>query len=85
MYSKAIIYLRKSDYVIVRIEFFEKGKHTKTLRNEKIQKIQGIYTPRKVVMEKYKNGKLLGKSFLYIKSVKYNVKVSDQSFKREAL
>jgi len=85
VYSKAILYVRKSDYVVVRVDFYEKGQHTKSLRNEKIEVIQGIFTPRKVVMEKYKNGKLIGKSLLYLKSIKYNGPVSDQLLRREAL
>lgn len=82
VYSKTIIYLRKNDFVMIRVDFFEKGRHTKTLRNEKIQKINGIYTPRKMVMERA-DGK--GKSLLYLKRVQYNIPVSDTSLKREAL
>jgi len=85
VYSKQIIYVKKSNFVILRVHFYENGIHTKTLRNEKIEIINGIYTPKKVVMEKYKNGKLLGKSLLYIKSIQYNIGVSDQLLKRESL
>jgi hypothetical protein len=67
---------------MVGAHFYEKGSHSKTLRIEKIQVISGIYTPRKMVMERT-DGK--GKSLLYIKSIQYNIPVSDTVLKREAL
>ncbi len=81
VYSKGIIYVGKKDFVIRRIELYERGRHTKTLTLYKIEKISGIYTPRKGVMERT-DGK--GKSILYIKSVRYNVPVSDHQLKRES-
>lgn len=81
VYSKTITYVGKKDWVIRKVEFYVKGRHIKTLLNDKIQKIQGIYTARKLTMIRT-DGK--GKSILYIKSVKYNKKVSNQKFKRES-
>ncbi len=78
VYSKLHVYVRQTDFVIVRIDFFEKGRHTKTLYNEKIQRIQGIYTPRKAVMVRT-DGK--GKSILYMTKIQYNVPVSDTKLK----
>lgn len=76
VYSKAVMFVRKSDFFIVQGHLYEKNKHTKTIRNEKIQKISGILTPHKVVMERT-DGK--GKTFLYLQSIKYNVNVSDNT------
>ena len=81
VYSKRIIYVAKDTYVIQRVEFYEKGLHSKTCNFEKIEKIQGIYTPRKVVMERT-DGR--GKSILYVKTVKYNVPVPDSTLRRES-
>lgn len=81
VYTKTIIYLGQKDYVIRRIDYYEKGRHTKSQYSYKIQKISGIYTPRAVVMKRT-DGK--GKSILFIKSIKYNAPVSDQMLKRES-
>lgn len=84
VYSKTIAYVRKSDYFIIQVDFYEKGRHTKTLRAEHIKKVQGILTPFKLVMERT-DGK--GKSILYIrpKSLQYNISIPDVKLKREAL
>jgi len=82
VYEKSLIYVRKSDYFIVRIDLFEKKGHTKTFRTEKIETINGILTARKIVMERT-DGK--GKSLIYIKKIAYNTRVSDKFLTREGL
>lgn len=79
VYSSSIIYAGKSDYVIRKVELYEKGRHTKTLIMQKIQKVSGIYTPRKITMERA-DGR--GKSIFYIKSIQYNVPVKDYRLRR---
>jgi hypothetical protein len=81
IYSKTIVYIGKSDYVRQRVDFFEKGRHTKTITFTNIEKISGIYTSRKAVMERT-DGR--GKSILYIQSVQYDVPVSDQKLNKES-
>jgi hypothetical protein len=80
VYSKAVAYVGKDDFFARRVDLFEKGIHTKTLHFRNIEKISGIYTPRKTVMERT-DGK--GKSIMYIKSIEYNVPVPDEKLKRE--
>lgn len=82
VYSKSIIYVGKNDFVIRRVELFERGRHTKTLTMYKIKKISGIYTPRKIVMERT-DGK--GKSIIYIKTIDYDARVADFKLKRSGL
>lgn len=81
VYSKSIIYISKKDYTRQKVDFFEKGIHTKTITFEKMEKISGIFTPRKLVMERT-DGK--GKSILYVQSIKYDIPVSDSKLKRES-
>ena len=68
-------------YHMEDVDFYEKGIHTKTITFEKIEKISGIFTPRKLVMERT-DGK--GKSILYVVSIKYDVPVPDSKLKRES-
>jgi len=82
VYSKIISYLRKKDFVMVQVDFYERGRHTKTLRAEKIKKIQGIFTPRKLVMQRT-DGR--GKSILYVQSIRYNIRVSNHKLTRAGL
>ena len=83
VYSKTIIYVRKSDYFVVKIKFFKKGKLLKYLKNYKIVKIKGILTPLKVVMYQ---GNKKGKTVLEMKrkDIKYNVRISSSKFSKDA-
>jgi len=80
VYSKRILYVAKNTYLMRKIDLYEKGRHTKSTILDKYKKISGIWTPRKISMIRT-DGK--GKSILYIKSIKYNVAVSDHKLKRE--
>jgi len=82
VYEKAVLYLRKSDYFVIKIEFYEKKGHTKTLTMERIEVIDGVITPRKMTMERT-DGK--GKTIIYLKEVEYNVPVSDNLLTPDAL
>ncbi len=75
VYSKSNIYIGKNDYIPYRIEFYERGRHTKTLTFENIEKISGINTARKATMERT-DGR--GRSILYIRAIQYNVSIPDQ-------
>ena len=82
VYDKVIFYVRKSDYFVVRVDFFKKGKFLKFLENYKIKKIDGILTPHKLKME-LANAK--GKTELVLKGLKYNVDIDSSRFNKEAL
>ena len=81
VYSHSIIYVGKNDFKKYRVEFFEKGLHTKTLDFGKYEDIMGIPTARKMTMSRT-DGK--GKSILYIRNAKYNSQVDDRKLTREA-
>lgn len=81
IYSKTVVYIAKDSYLTQRVEYYENGRHTKTLDLTEYEKIDGIDTPRKLIMER-SDGK--GKSLLYIKSIEYNLPVDDSELTREA-
>ncbi len=82
VYDKTILYVRKSDYFIVRIDLFRKGRLHKYLENYEIKKVKGILTPFKSIMYTA-DGK--GKTELRIKSVKYNSSIRSSKFNKESL
>jgi len=82
VYDKAVLYVRKSDFFVVRIDFFLKGKFHKYLENSEIQKIDNILTPFKVVMS-LANGK--GRTEMKVKSIVYNTDIKSSEFNKEAL
>jgi hypothetical protein len=82
VYDKLILYVRKSDYFVVRIDFYRKGKFHKYLENYDIKKVEGILTPYNVVMA-LANGK--GKTELKIQKLQYNKQIKSAAFNKEAL
>ena len=82
VYDKAILYVRKSDYVVMKVELFKKGALFKYLENFDVRDISGIKTPFKIVMTMADGA---GKTELLIKKVQYNVPLEDNLFNKEAL
>ncbi len=82
VYSHTDLYIRKSDYVLVQVDFYENERHTKTLLNEKIEWIQGIPTPRKTVMSRADGS---GRSILYTRSIHHNTPLATSLFNPDAL
>ncbi len=82
VYDKLILYVRKSDYFVVRIDFYRKGKFHKYLENYEIKKVEGILTPYSTMMA-LANGK--GKTELKIEKLEYNKKMKTSTFNKEAL
>jgi len=81
-YSHTDLFLRTADHVMVRADFYESGRHTKTMRFEKIEFIKGIPTPRKITMERIDGS---GKTILYVRSVEYDLPVADSLFSQTGL
>ncbi len=82
VYDKVIFYVRKSDYFVVRIDFFKDGAFHKFLENYDVKEIDGILTPYRVKME-LADGK--GKTELALKDLKYNAPIADTTFNKESM
>ncbi len=81
-YDKTILFVRKSDFFLMRIDFYKKGNLFKFLENHDIKPVSGILTPYSISMQ-LANGK--GKTELKVKSVNYNQKIKNTKFNKEAL
>lgn len=82
VYDKIIVYIRKSDFFLLRADLYRKGKFYKYVELFDTEVIKGIITPRRVVMT-LANGK--GYTEIKLKTVKYNIKVRNSKFNKEAL
>ena len=80
VYSKRILYIDKQTSQIRRADFFERGRHTKTLSNYLFADINGISTPRLVYMEPASGGG--NYSYLLIEAMTFNSTVDTQHFQR---
>jgi len=82
VYDKVIFYVRKSDFFVVRVDFFKDGTFHKFLENYQVKAIDGILTPHKIKME-LADGK--GKTELTLKGLKYNIAIDDATFNKDSL
>ena len=82
VYDKAVLYVRKSDYFVIKIDFFMNSKYFKTLENKDIKTVDGIITPHSMVMTMADTGE---KTELTVRSLKYNSPMKSATFNKEAL
>jgi len=82
VYDKTILYLRKSDYFIVRIDFYRKRAFHKYLENRDIRTVDGILTPFESAMTLANDN---GYTELKILELEYNRKLRNSTFNKEAL
>jgi len=82
VYDKVAFFVRKSDYFVVRVDFFKDGAFHKFMENHQVKVIDGILTPHKIKME-LADGK--GKTELTLKGLKYNIAIDDATFNKDAL
>ncbi|WP_319525944.1 outer membrane lipoprotein-sorting protein [uncultured Desulfosarcina sp.] len=82
VYDKLILYPRKSDCFVLRVDFYLDGEFHKFLENAEIQTVDGILTPFKVTMSTA-DGQ--SRTELLLKALKYNEDLPDSRFRKEAL
>lgn len=82
VYDKLVFYVRKSDYFVVRVDFYKGGEFHKYLENYQVKEMDGILTPHRIKME-LADGR--GKTELVLKGLKYNADIADMIFNRDAL
>ncbi len=82
VYSKLVLYVRKSDYFIVRIDFYEGSEFHKYLENQDLRTVDGILTPFGTTMT-LANEK--GYTQLKILKLEYNRDLRNSTFNKEAL
>jgi outer membrane lipoprotein-sorting protein len=83
MYSKTIVALDPTDLLVLQTEFFDgKGRSLKVWTIEKLQKIDGVWTPLEQSMQ---NKQQPHWTKLKLRDVKYNAPLSDEMFERTYL
>jgi hypothetical protein len=81
-YTSSVLWVRKDNYVISRIDNFNKDKLVRRITYGDIQKIDNIWTPRTVeVLDATKNGRTV----LKLDKIEYNAAMKEENFTRDAL
>jgi outer membrane lipoprotein-sorting protein len=83
LYSKTIVAIDPAELLVMRTQFFDqKGKLLKVWTNEKVEKIDGVWTPRQQRMTNVQDNT---QSLLEITEIKYNATVPDETFSKANL
>ena len=81
-YTKSILFIRKDNYAIARIDFYVKEQLVKHLNYTSIVNIQGIWTAREMTMSDLRRGSM---TRLALQKVEYNMPLSEDRFSLQSL
>ena len=81
-YTKSIVWIRKDNYVVARIDSFVKEQVVRRLDYTDIRNVQGIWTARETTMTDTKRG---SRTRLTLDKIEYNVPLKDEEFTLTAL
>jgi hypothetical protein len=81
-YSSSNLWIRKDNYVVARVDSFNRDKPIRRITYTDVQNISGIWTPRSIeVFDVVRNSRTV----LTLDKIEYNVPLKEETFTREAL
>ena len=81
-YSRSLVWIRKDNYVLARIENFQKDQVVRRLVYSDLANIQGIWTARILEMSDLRRG---SRTRLTLDKLQYNVPMKDEDFTLQAI
>jgi hypothetical protein len=81
-YSKSVVYVRKDNYALARIESYVKDLVVRRLNYSNIVNIQGIWTAKLMTMSDIRRG---SSTRLTLEKIEYNVPLSEDRFSLQSL
>jgi len=81
-YTRSIVWVRKDNYAIVRVESYIKDQAVRRLNYGDLTNVQGIWTARRMEMTDLRRG---SRTVLTLDKLQYNVPVKDEDFSLQAI
>jgi outer membrane lipoprotein-sorting protein len=81
-YTKSLVWIRKDDYALARIENFIRNEVVRRLAYTDIRNVQGIWTARQLEMADLRRG---SRTRLTLDKLEYNVALKDEDFTLQAI
>ncbi len=81
-YTRSVVWIRKDNYVVVRIDSFVKEQAARRLTYGQIENVQGIWTARLLDMTDLRR---LTRTRLTLENLRYNVPLKDEDFTLQAI
>src|SRR5262245_31894705 len=80
-YTRSIVWIRKDNYALARIENYAKEQVVRRLAYSEIQNVQGIWTAKKMELADLRRG---SRTRLSLEKLEYNVPLKDEDFTLQA-
>ncbi|MGH9661631.1 MAG: outer membrane lipoprotein-sorting protein [Bryobacteraceae bacterium] len=81
-YTRSVTWLRKTDYVAARVEFFSRDQLVRRAEYSQIENIQGIWTPRRIEMTDLGRN---SRTVLQFEKMVFNTPIPEDEFTLQAL
>lgn len=81
-YSRVLLWVRKSDYVVAQVESYRAAKLVRRLKYTQIERVQGIWTARTLDMHDVERD---SRTILRLEKLEYNVALPEGQFTLQAL
>ncbi len=81
-YTRSLVWIRKDNYTVVRVENFIKNEAVRRLNYSDIQNVQGIWTARRLEMADLRRG---SRTRLTLDKLEYNVPFKEEDFTLQAI
>jgi hypothetical protein len=81
-YSKSLVWIRKDNYALARIDSYIKDQAVRRLDYSDIRNVQGIWTARQLEMADLRRG---SRTRLTLDKLEYNVPLKDEDFTLQAI
>jgi outer membrane lipoprotein-sorting protein len=81
-YSKAVLWVRKSNYTFARIDSYVKDQAVRRLDYSDVQNVQGIWTARQLEMSDLRKG---SHTRLTLDKLEYNIPLKEENFTLQAI
>jgi len=77
-YTKAILFVRKDNFIVIRaVNWVKKGKRLKYMQVKKLEQIDGIWVPTELSMVTKKGKRVLHRTTIRMHNVKFNQDLSE--------
>jgi outer membrane lipoprotein-sorting protein len=81
-YTRSIVWIRKDNYAVSRIENYVKDQLVRRLNYSNIENVQGLWTARQLEMTDIRRG---SRTRLTLDKLEYNVSLKDEDFTLQAI
>ena len=81
-YTRSIVWIRKDNYALARIENYSKSQVVRRLTYSRIENVQGVWTAKQLEMADLRRG---SRTRLTLDKLQYNLPMKEEDFTLQAI